>query len=960
MTLLNALLQEAEAMDVYLVPSRSDGAQGTGTEQDPYNCATLANTSSKISITSIAIGAASSLTTVVTFTTASNHNYKLGDLVLVEGVSSYRFNGTFAVTPDAIDPKKFTCSVLGTGLSAPGAPLGTCRPDPYVFDAFMRKLSATTPVTVHLGPGTFETKGYGIAQDLVSWRPFSGLKLKGSGMKSTTLKLVGASYDDTPFHAVGCPPLGFPPYGAAFQTLDGFEAEDFTVDCNMAGQPSQATTCGAIFVRGQRVRLRRIRAINFARQSSSQECFVLVAGGAEIAKPLGTEILEDVPACVIEECLVEQPALNGVQETTCVLSFDGDSNLYSPEVGRLPAFQRGAVIRNCLVNCEFQLNPVEIVSITQPDVGGVSTVTARAPHGLSANDWFRVNGVILAGALDNAYVGSYQVLAIVNPTTFTYKPLDGGSPPMHPPDAGSTMWVGRFPSHFRAVNNVSVAQTGPSEWTVTVTTATAHFLAPSDLVNPANVVPGSVIPVWIYDSGTGQQWIGSGNGKADPRKVTAVPSRTTFQYTLGFNPGAYTGDYTLCWIGVKFQAVSVGSRAAVIEGNQIWNCHYGGPYKDTYSGGDLVVRKNHYRSVVTGPFHQLGNPTSSIPNVSLPQTGPGPTPRSATAPGSLVSSGTTATFTIPSTEPPHGLVTGQGVVIRNAMVGGVTAPTGTYNGNYVVASTPTTRQFTYLMKNALTGSADSSPPPLCDVTSGLSHVGLIATFQVASVVPHQLTVGQAVNISSAFVAKISSVGAYNGVYKVASVPTPTSFTYVMTNTPADQTDGTPNADSSSNGLNPNTPPTFDALWQIGHCVIEDNVIELIPTPTSYYLSMGISFWAFPNVQDWGLSAPIYRNVIIRRNVIRFVDGLTEGVAKALGIQLNFCQTALVEQNVIDLPNPTSIRIDNVWSVASNVRLFNNTNSSGNLIQGVVGPNPSPAPMTELVTDVSDALILAML
>ena len=91
-------------MDVYIA-LRSDGAAaGSGTEADPYSGATLQNGGSAVSISLLEIVASPvspppvpPLTTRVKVTTSLNHNFKNNDLVLIEGVSSYFFNGTFAI-----------------------------------------------------------------------------------------------------------------------------------------------------------------------------------------------------------------------------------------------------------------------------------------------------------------------------------------------------------------------------------------------------------------------------------------------------------------------------------------------------------------------------------------------------------------------------------------------------------------------------------------------------------------------------------------------------------------------------------------------------------------------------------------------------------------------------------------------------------------------------------------------
>src|SRR5881397_1445442 len=109
--------------------------------------------------------------------------------------------------------------------------------------------------------------------------------------------------------------------------LVGFEASDFTVDCNLAGQtvPSgydfAPFACGAILAPGTHVRLRRIRAINFGTQAALSECFPIMTAAAFVTVPEPVD-------CIVEDCIVEQPALNNVRKTTCINMAAGEHNPY--------------------------------------------------------------------------------------------------------------------------------------------------------------------------------------------------------------------------------------------------------------------------------------------------------------------------------------------------------------------------------------------------------------------------------------------------------------------------------------------------------------------------------------------------------------------------------------------------------------------------------------------------------
>jgi len=70
-------------------------------------------------------------------------------------------------------------------------------------------------------------------------------------------------------------------------------------------------------------------------------------------------------------------------------------------------------------------------------------------------------------------------------------------------------------------------------------------------------------------------------------------------------------------LAADIRALSMGwCRGGVVEGNQIHNTMYGGPYQDKASSREVVVRNNLYKNVVRGPYWNLGNLNPASP-VSL-------------------------------------------------------------------------------------------------------------------------------------------------------------------------------------------------------------------------------------------------------------------------------------------------------------------------------------------------------
>ncbi|HEY9172196.1 MAG TPA: hypothetical protein VI136_07935, partial [Verrucomicrobiae bacterium] len=324
------------------------------------------------------------------------------------------------------------------------------------FDARMLATPANT--TIRIGPGVFETRGY---NGISGWQPKSGQKIFGSGINVTVLKLVSASSSGLGYHVIG---------GDSF--LTSFEASDFTVDCNLAGQAIQGhdfapVASGAVGVRGRHIRLRRIRAINFGTQTAAAECFVFYGA---YALPPETEPSDD---CVIEECILEQPSLNNVRETTCLIAIGSER----AEDGVM-AYHRGCAIRNCVVDCEYRDRPAAVASITPS--GTTATVVTRKLHCRSQGDWVIISGAQVNGSLLNNFNGSYQITQVDSTTQFRYTMQPWATQTMPTSSPTGEIWVGKWPSELVGISTISKTDTGP--WIVTVTTATPHFRAPGNNV----------------------------------------------------------------------------------------------------------------------------------------------------------------------------------------------------------------------------------------------------------------------------------------------------------------------------------------------------------------------------------------------------------------------------------------------------------------------------------------------
>ena len=103
--------------------------------------------------------------------------------------------------------------------------------DPYdgstlaKFDALMNGLGTNT--CVHLGPGEFQTAGYYDGISGTYWQAKTGMRIVGSGIDVTTLKLVNTAATTQRVYAIG--------HALSSSTVDYFEVSDLTIDCIWAG-----------------------------------------------------------------------------------------------------------------------------------------------------------------------------------------------------------------------------------------------------------------------------------------------------------------------------------------------------------------------------------------------------------------------------------------------------------------------------------------------------------------------------------------------------------------------------------------------------------------------------------------------------------------------------------------------------------------------------------------------------
>src|SRR5207247_3093448 len=103
----------------------------------------------------------------------------------------------------------------------------------------------------------------------------------------------------------------------------------------------------------------------------------------------------------------------------------------------ITAYHRACVVRNCVIDCEYKVNPVPISQITI--AGTVATVMTGVPHGRSDDDWVRISGALENGSSTTTYNGSYQI-TYIDAYTFTYAPYDGVGHPRPTVNATGAIW----------------------------------------------------------------------------------------------------------------------------------------------------------------------------------------------------------------------------------------------------------------------------------------------------------------------------------------------------------------------------------------------------------------------------------------------------------------------------------------------------------------------------------------
>ncbi len=197
------------------------------------------------------------------------------------------------------------------------------------LDAVLASLPVNTHV--HLGAGSFDTNGYAYGVS-GGWQIKAGMKIEGSGIGVTTLKLANHTTGDYYFaisHDI-----------SAGAKVDFCEVSDLTIDCNLAGAGA-STACGAVRLMGEHVKIARVKAVNWGSKDSLKSVSILAC----VTALLGSGIT-DIPNAGIEDCIVINPGAANVGVCTALTCGNPDDVSFVTEGhGKAP------YIRHCFVDC---------------------------------------------------------------------------------------------------------------------------------------------------------------------------------------------------------------------------------------------------------------------------------------------------------------------------------------------------------------------------------------------------------------------------------------------------------------------------------------------------------------------------------------------------------------------------------------------------------------------------------
>jgi len=275
--------------------------------------------------------------------------------------------------------------------------------DPYdgstalKLDTLLRGFPENT--VIHFAPGTYETEGH--CEQVVNpnrkWTLKNNWQILGSGIDSTTLKLVNAEETDSHYFIIGSFPL------QSNQT-DNVVVADITLDAQLIKQPAAASImAGCLSVCGNNIVVTRVKCIGWGNTAVGLECFVVSLGKANPNEE------GDLYGLLVDGLEITEPC-SGVSQVDYVslLSVGGIINQYRWQPAGTLSWSAGYVTVNLGGSYWHWFN-----------VGDYANIKTSNPAGYNGS--YRVTEVVsehifkfALAANPGAYVGSAQVFCPVN------------------------------------------------------------------------------------------------------------------------------------------------------------------------------------------------------------------------------------------------------------------------------------------------------------------------------------------------------------------------------------------------------------------------------------------------------------------------------------------------------------------------------------------------------------------
>src|SRR5262245_37043718 len=179
MSLTDALLLDPPKVNL-AAPSevwialRVNGQKGSGTQEDPFNGATIKT--APLSITSLTRPDPSGKPLEALAVTNANHGLNVDDVIEISTGTANGdwWDGTFQVTATPAS-NSFKYLMQREPVAAASANRTVQMPLSYLFDERMKEMPAST--TIHIGPGVFETRGFNPFLNPPGWEARSGQRI---------------------------------------------------------------------------------------------------------------------------------------------------------------------------------------------------------------------------------------------------------------------------------------------------------------------------------------------------------------------------------------------------------------------------------------------------------------------------------------------------------------------------------------------------------------------------------------------------------------------------------------------------------------------------------------------------------------------------------------------------------------------------------------------------------------